>query len=144
MASLSNLDFGAAVFVDTAAWIALINSGDALHWPAIQIMKELARRRVRLVTSGFVLMETADALCAPSIRGHTVSFVDGLRRLPALEIVPVSEPLFVEGWELFRQRPDKDWGLTDCTSFALMTVRQIYHAFTSDLHFEQAGFLRLM
>ena len=144
MASPDSLDFGTVVFVDTAAWIALINAGDMLHRPAIRIMKELAHRRARLVTTEFMLLETADALCSAAIRAHTMSFLDGIRRLPALEIVPVSQQLFTDGWKLFCQRPDKDWGLSDCTSFALMTIRQIYHAFTSDLHFEQAGFVRLM
>jgi predicted nucleic acid-binding protein len=45
---------------------------------------------------------------------------------------------------LFRARPDKDWGVTDCVSFALMGARQLRQAFTLDHHFEQAGFVRLI
>lgn len=42
------------------------------------------------------------------------------------------------------KRPDKDWGLTDCISFAVMTQEGITQALTSDRHFEQAGFTKLL
>ena len=38
----------------------------------------------------------------------------------------------------------KEWGLTDCTSFVVMMESQITQAFTSDHHFEQAGFEKLL
>jgi len=39
---------------------------------------------------------------------------------------------------------DKEWGLTDCISLVVMQKEQIKQAFTSDHHFEQAGFLKLL
>lgn len=45
---------------------------------------------------------------------------------------------------LRRHRLDKGWGLTDCTSFVVMEQEQITEAFTSDQHFEQAGFTKLL
>ena len=48
------------------------------------------------------------------------------------------------GLNLYEQRLDKDWGLTDCISFVVMQREQIQEAFTSDKHFEQAGFIRLL
>ena len=47
-------------------------------------------------------------------------------------------------WELFRNRPDKNWGATDCASFVVMRELGIEDAFTVDHHFEQAGFRRLI
>jgi predicted nucleic acid-binding protein len=39
------------------------------------------------------------------------------------------------------KRPDKDWSLTDCLSFVVMTDRGLSEALTGDHHFfEQAGF----
>lgn len=90
------------VFVDTAAWIALLNSRDAYHSSARQVMDQ------------------------------------------SLQIVPISRPLWLEGWALYKQRADKEWGLTDCTSFVVMTQEQVTQAFTSDRHFEQAGFVNLL
>ncbi len=132
------------VFVDTVAWLALINASDDLHEPARRTMEQLRGQRAQLTTTEFILLEVADALCASSIRERTIQFLNGLRRLPVLTILPVSEDMFVAGWELCRQRRDKSWGLTDCISFAVMTDRHLMLAFTSDHHFSQAGFTRLL
>lgn len=134
----------AAVFVDTAAWIALLNRSDDLHERAMQVMQTLRTQNRRLLTTEFVLLEVADALSAPSVRSRTVAFLGGLRRLPLLETLPFADELHAAGWVLYRNRPDKDWGLTDCISFACMTDHQIAQAFTSDHHFEQAGFSILL
>lgn len=132
------------VFVDTVAWLALINTSDDLHEPAHRLMEQLRAQRARLTTTEFVLLEVADALGASSIRERTIQFLDGLRRLPVLTILPMSEELRAAGWELYRQRKDKSRGLTDCISFAVMTDRHLILAFTSDHHFSQAGFTKLL
>ena len=110
----------AEVFVDTVAWLALLNASDALHEPARQIMEQLRAQQVHLTTTEFVLLEVADALCVPAVRAQTIRFIEGLRRLPVLKIIPVSEELFAEGWRLYCRRSDKSWGLTDCISFVVM------------------------
>ncbi len=134
----------AEVFVDTVAWLALINTSDTLHEPALRIMAQLRAQQVRLTTTEFILLEVADALSTPAVRGQTIRFIEGLRSLPVLEVIPVSERLFAAGWKLYCQRSDKSWGLTDCISFSVMGQRRLAQAFTSDHHFEQAGFSKLL
>ena len=68
------------VFVDTVAWIVLLNLSDGLHTSARQVMHDLRQQNVQLVTTEFVLIEVADALSASSIRAHTVNFINGLRQ----------------------------------------------------------------
>jgi predicted nucleic acid-binding protein len=60
------------------------------------------------------------------------------------DIVASDTQLLTEGIELYRNRPDKDWPLTDCLSFAIMTRRGIADALTGDDHFRQAGFNPLL
>ncbi len=132
------------VFVDTAAWLALVNTRDALHGPAQHVMDDLRQQHARFTTTEFILMEVANALSAPAFRSQVVALVDGLRSLPDVEIVPASAGLLAAGWQLYRARPDKEWGLIDCTSFIVMQHDQIAQAFTSDHHFEQAGFVKLL
>lgn len=49
-----------------------------------------------------------------------------------------------QGIELYSQRPDKNWSLTDCISFQVMKSFGITEALTGDHHFEQAGFVALL
>ena len=51
--------------------------------------------------------------------------------------------ILYERIQLFRQRPDKQWSLTDCISFVVMRRESITEALTGDHHFEQAGFVVL-
>jgi predicted nucleic acid-binding protein len=132
------------VFVDTAAWLALLNKDDGLHAHARQVMQALRQRHASLVTTEFVLLEVADALSAPIQRGHTVKFINGLRQLRLLSIVPASQNLWAESWQLYSNRLDKDWSLTDCSCFVVMAREGISQAFTSDHNFEQAGYVKLM
>jgi hypothetical protein len=61
-----------------------------------------------------------------------------------VSIIPASPSLLADGWTLYSERPDKEWSLTDCTSFVVMTHEHMTQAFTSDHHFEQAGFVKLL
>ena len=131
------------VFVDTAAWIAILNGSDRYHEEAEAILDELERQNAGLVTTEFVLIEVADALSAPAIRTATVASLNSLRE-SQIQISPASSELLGKGWSLYSRRPDKGWGLTDCTSFVVMQEQGITEAFTSDQHFTQAGFQRLL
>jgi len=59
-------------------------------------------------------------------------------------LIRINQELFDESWSLYKQRFDKEWGFTDCTSFTIMSKYGITTAFTNDHHFEQAGFQILM
>ena len=135
------------VFVDTAGWIALLNPKDGLHSQAISVRNDLQQHRVKLITTEFVLIEVADAFAEPPLRSVAFEFYRGLRQNDtpfAVQIVPVSEDLLAKGWTFYSRRPDKGWGLTDCTSFVIMQEYGIAEAFTSDHHFTQAGFTVLL
>ena len=132
------------VFVDTSAWIALINARDQLHRQAHNVNARLTQQRVRWVTTEFVLIEVADALSSPPLRQLAIDYLNNLRRRPHFSIVPVSEELLQWAWDFYSRRLDKDWSLTDCTSFVVMTQEGMTQAFTADHHFEQAGFKKLL
>jgi len=132
------------VLVDTAAWIALVNTRDELHDRAKQTMAELRRSTVALVTTDFVLLEVANAFCTSAWRSKAIKLIEGLRSLPNLQIIEADSSLLLDGWQLYCDRLDKEWSLTDCVSFAVMEKAQIRQAFTSDHHFEQAGFEKLL
>ncbi len=129
------------VFVDTQYLLALINPDDAWHERAVAAAGETRGPRV---TTEAVLIELADALCRRQHRALAAHAVEALRADPDVECVWVDRKLFGRAFELYRARPDKDWSLTDCTSFVVMSDRKIESALTSDRHFEQAGFRALL
>jgi uncharacterized protein len=121
--------------------LAVSNERDSAHERAVAASKEMEGL---LVATDWILTETADALCDPVNRTACAEFLDDLRSSSRVEIVPASRGLFNAGWSLYRERPDKDWSLTDCISFVVMRKRAIVDALTGDHHFEQAGFRALL
>ncbi|HVX84819.1 MAG TPA: PIN domain-containing protein [Phycisphaerae bacterium] len=128
-------------FADTFVFLAMLNRQDRRHNAAVEA---LYASREPLVTTAWVLTELADGLCAAKSRAVFVVLHERLRQNPRVTIVPPEQRLYGAGLELYRQRPDKDWSLTDCISFVVMQERAIEDALTGDHHFEQAGFKALM
>lgn len=50
------------IFVDTSAWLALINKSDYLHHKARKVRDDLIAQGSRLLVTDYVLVETANAL----------------------------------------------------------------------------------
>lgn len=132
------------IFVDTAAWLALANKSDELHATARRIHRRLLREGKRYLTTDLVILEVANAMSLQPLRRIAVPFIEALQASPRHEVIRVTSEFYDSGWRLYKERKDKDWGLTDCISFVVMGRRQVTTAFTSDRHFEQAGFFRLM
>ena len=128
-------------FADTSYLLALLNPDDEFHTAATAWSGKLEEI---VVTTMWVLTELGDALHRGRNRATFVRFLDTLGGHEDFEVVPASADLFQRGVELFRARPDKEWSLTDCISFLVMTEKGISEALTTDRHFKQAGFLALL
>jgi len=129
------------VFADTAFWIGLVAKQDQHHE---QAQKWSLRIRGRITTTVPVLLETANALSRPAWRAACVALIDHLKQRQDVDVVELSSDLWQRGWELYRERPDKDWSLTDCLSFVVMQDAGLVSALTTDDDFQQAGFRALM
>ncbi len=129
-------------FADTFYFLALRNPQDEAHSRAVAATSQLSGRM--LITTARVLTEVADALSKPANRAGFAELMTMLSSNPAVEIVPPTQDLFEPGVALYGRRPDKDWSLTDCISFVVMTERQMTEALTGDHHFEQAGYRALL
>ncbi len=132
------------VFLDTAYINALVNTRDQWHEASVRWEHKLATDRRRLVTTEFILVEIADGLAAVRFRIQAEKVIATLQASTLIEIIPASSQLFIEALDLYRNRPDKGWGLTDCASFVVMSQRALTEALTTDDHFRQAGFRALL
>jgi predicted nucleic acid-binding protein len=129
------------VFVDTHFLVAVTRADDGSHEAALAAAEAVKGRR--RVTTDAVLLEFANALCRTD-RTLAARSIDRWRTEPDLKCVPVDSKLFERGMDLYRERDDKEWSLTDCISFVVMKDLKIKAALTADRHFEQAGFEALM
>ncbi len=91
-----------------------------------------------------MVLEIGNALAKQRYRAAAVRLLEALENGPVVEIIPLSEGLYSRAMQLYRERPDKEWGLTDCVSFVVMQERSITEALTADDHFRQAGFRPLL
>lgn len=132
------------VFVDTSFLIALTNSRDEDHQYALKLYQRLESQGTRKTTSEYVLMELGDGLSRYRVRHLAQQIIESIQEDDTFEIVPASTGLFIQALHLFQSRPDKEWGMTDCSSFVIMQQMDLYAALTADHHFEQAGFLSLL
>jgi predicted nucleic acid-binding protein len=89
-------------------------------------------------------MEVANFFSRSAARTAFLDLENDLRGDSLTEVVPSSGSLFNRGRTLFAIRLDKEWSLTDCTSFEVMTERAILAALTTDVQFVQAGFRALL
>jgi uncharacterized protein len=134
----------APFFLDTAYIYALVNTRDQWHSAAATWERRLAAERRHLLTTEFVLMEIADGLAAVRYRAGAVRIIATVRTSSLVEIVPTTSDLFAATVEMYQNRDDKEWGLTDCSSFVTMTRHGLTAALTTDEHFRQAGFHPLL
>ena len=57
-----------------------------------------------------------------------------------IQLIYITELLFLEGWRWLERHQDKRYSLTDCISFAVMKQLKVKTVLTFDKHFAQAGF----
>lgn len=132
------------VFADTCYWVALLNPREALHQKAQFVSKQI--HPCFTITSEMVLTELFNSLAGKGeqLRGIATKLTETLSQNPNCEIVPQTSLGFRNAVRLYKERPDKEWGLTDCASFLIMKEKGITEALTHDQHFVQAGFKALL
>lgn len=128
------------VFVDTSAWLALINKSDVFHVKAKNIRDILLRDNIQFVVTDYVIVEVANSLSKIPWRSSAIQLINSIQLSGNIRVVEINKEFYNEAWEIYSNRTDKEWGLTDCASFVVMKRYAITVAFTNDHHFEQMGF----
>lgn len=132
------------VFLDTSYIVALSSLSDQYHQQAKNIASQLKKNRTRLITTRAVILEMGNALSRRRYRNIAIGLINSLEADPNVEIIPLSEDLYKRAFQLYKDRSDKEWGLTDCISFVIMQDRGLIKVLTADEHFQQAGFQTLL
>ena len=129
------------MLLDTSGLLCLLHRAEPFHEDAVAAYQ---RARTRL-THSYVL---AEFIALAQVRGlprtTTLTFMLDLLEHPDIETIWVDESLHRAALGLLMERPDKTYSLCDAVSFVLMRQRNRVEALTTDRHFEQEGFRRLL
>ena len=129
------------MLLDTSGQLCLYHQAEAFH-EAAKTAYQAARRRL---THGYVLAEFVALVQARRLpRVAALTFVVDLVDNPDITVVWIDELLHREAMALSLARPDKSYSLCDALSFVLMRRHGLGDALTTDRHFEQEGFRRLL
>jgi predicted nucleic acid-binding protein len=129
------------MLLDTAGLLCLHHRAEPFHAVAVREFRAAPSQ----VTHNYVLAEfvaLANARRLP--RTLALQFLVDLIDDPRIDVIWVDETLHHEALNLLFQRPDKEYSLCDAVSFLLIRRYGIRTALTSDKHFEQEGFQRLL
>ncbi|MCY7323049.1 MAG: PIN domain-containing protein [Phormidesmis sp. CAN_BIN36] len=134
------------MFVDTSGWASLFIITQPYYAQADRHFRLAFEQRQDIITTNYVITELVALLNSPLRipRQRSFEIVDAVKTVRYVQIVHVNEATDSVAWELCKSRRDKDWSLVDCASFVVMKQLDIQQALTTDQHFEQAGFIRLL
>jgi predicted nucleic acid-binding protein len=129
------------VFVDAAAWVAIVDRGDTHHEAAVAFHQRMMKERRPFVTTNLVIAEAHALILRYGGYRIAMSFLTSVR--PALRLAKVfaNEALEAEAESILARYADQDFSLADAVSLAVMAQRGIEEAFTFDSHFLTAGFV---
>lgn len=129
------------MFLDTSGLYSFFNARDARHADAVTFFGAANRR----VTHSYVIAEFIALSNARNLnRAATLAFVEDVTNNPHVEMHWIDEAHHRAAFALLKAQTDKSYSLCDAASFLLMRELGVTNALTTDHHFEQAGFVRLL
>ena len=129
------------MFIDTSGWLCLYHKDEPEHREAVELYQNAA---VRLTTS-YVLAEFVPLAQVRGFpRAQNLEFTQRILDSAEIEIIWIDEILHRQAVALLQERADKTYSLCDAVSFVVMRQRGISESLTSDKHFRQEGFVRLL
>lgn len=129
------------MFLDTSGLFRLFHVAESGHTDA----RALFESAPWTLTHNYVLAEfIALANARSADRRNALAFADSLLGIANLRVLWVDDLIHEDAMSLLRSQLDKTYSLCDAISFILMRKAGMTTALTTDHHFEQAGFVRLL
>lgn len=126
------------VFVDTSAFLSILDGDDKNHRKAKASWIELISSETSLFCNNYILVETF-ALVQHRLGMSAVrTFNDDI--IPLINIDWIDESEHKAGINALLIASKKKLSMVDCVSFETMRRLDIRSAFTFDIHFKEQGF----
>ena len=129
------------MLLDTSGLLCYHHRDERQHANAVTFFRTAPVR----LTHDYVLAEFTPLCQARALnRTAALDFATELLDNPHVEVIWVDEIIHRAALALLSERQGKTYSLCDAVSFVLMQHRGITEALTTDHHFEQEGFIRLL
>ena len=128
-----------AILADTSALYALADETDRHHKEAVSITRRPVEEEALPFTTNYIVAETHVLILSRLGAQAARTWLKNL----SLRVEQVTERDQSLARSIVIDHEDKDYSLTDATSFAVMKRLASDRAFTFDNHFTQFGFKRL-
>jgi predicted nucleic acid-binding protein len=119
------------ILIDSDAFVGRINPDDAHHERANRIFQVLAEKKVRLVTTSFVVAETATVLSHRVGQSLAQAFLEVIQR-GNIPVIHIDEALQAAALDLFSEQTKKGTSVTDCANVAVVRRLGITEIFSFD------------
>ncbi len=129
------------MLIDTSGFLCLIHKDEPEHTDAVRLYSEAPF----YLTHSYILDEFVPLAYSRKLpRSQSLKFSRQVLTDTSIEIVWVDVRLHESALSLLEKRMDKSYSLCDAVSFVIMQERGLAEALTTDRHFEQEGFVRLL
>ena len=130
-----------SIFIDTGIFTAFHNTQDANHSKAVTLIRRIAEGELGTAyTSDYIFDETVTLTLTrtrrPDLALNIGRMILGRSTAPFLTILRVNEEAFTEAWKLFSRYAEKRLSFTDCTSIALMRMKDMETILSFDSGFD--------
>ena len=127
-----------SVYIDTSAFLTILDADDPNHEAARAAWAELVERGEALITCNYVVVETASLL-------HARVGVDAVRWLQddilaVVEVEWVDKPTHASAMSAVISGSRRGPSLVDCAGFEIIRSHSLTDVFAYDRHFENRGF----
>lgn len=130
-----------SLFVDTSALLCILDKSEHRSGLAVDLFVKASK----LYTTNYVLTEFIPLAETRKLdRELSLTFINDFLNVPRLEVFWVNNTVHHEAMQLLSKRLDKAYSLCDAVSFIVMREYQLTDALTTDRHFSQEGFVRLL
>jgi predicted nucleic acid-binding protein len=130
-----------SLFIDTSGWMALLRADEPQHTDAVKIFDSSKQ----FITTNYVLAELIPLANSRGIqRSTSYRFVKEIESSELVTIVWIDIELHGQAMDLLETRLDKSYSLCDAVSFVVMREYKLTDALTTDRHFQQEGFARML
>lgn len=127
-----------SVFIDTSAFLTMLNGDEPDHKKAIELWNELQDQDEPIITTNYVVVESI-ALIQRRLG------LDALRLfhnniIPVLEIEWIREQQHNDVFDSLLLANRRQLSFVDCASFFFIRQQKIQRVFALDKHFREQGF----